>query len=184
MPRPLTISPTELVHSHVQEEPDEAEKQRAISQLRANIAACSRESLFSSEKVTLALDDITTAIQDNWNTHGGARLRNFIWSIWNDLHCINLNDLRGGLDPHLSEAVAIVFSAHLTGGLSEDMISEALSNSGEFDRWEQERARTPEHETVVYPSIPYTLDTLQKLLPSLVAREQRNVPGPSQRTNI
>ena len=40
-----------------------------------------------------ALDVITEYLQSGWGTGGGRRLRQFVWSLWNGHHLLNLFDL-------------------------------------------------------------------------------------------
>jgi len=50
------------------------------------------------EKLVAALSTITDFLRANSTTGGGRRLRQFVWSIWNDSHLISLFDLCHGLD--------------------------------------------------------------------------------------
>ena len=70
---------------------------------------------------------------------------------------INLFDLCAGLDHLLGDAVATIFRAQMVGALTEDHKRQVLKQSGEFARWEEARAATPEEEDVLYP--PFTLQT-------------------------
>jgi hypothetical protein len=74
----------------------------------------------------------------------GRRLRQFVWSLWNESHLINLFDLCHGLDGPLTEAV-IVFHAALVGVLSEEHLRRLLIESGEMARWDSAQGQTPEH---------------------------------------
>ena len=92
-----------------------------------------RESI-AGEELQGALDVITDYLQSGWSTGGGRRLRQFVWSLWNGHHLINLCDLSSGLDSRLSDAVIVTFRAAMLGSLKEDAMRTLLKNSGEFAR--------------------------------------------------
>jgi hypothetical protein len=111
-----------------------------------------RRKAVSAEELTSALSTITDFLQHSSTTGGGRRLRQFVWSLWNESHLINLFDLCHGLDGPLTEAV-IVFHAALVGVLSEEHLRKLLIESGEMTRWDSAQGQTPEHLDVFYP--PY-----------------------------
>ena len=112
-----------------------------------------RRKAVSAEELTSALSNITDFLQHSSTTGGGRRLRQFVWSLWNDSHLINLFDLCHGLDGPLTEAAVIVFHAALVGVLSEEHLRRLLIESGEMARWDSAQRQTPEHLDVFYP--PY-----------------------------
>lgn len=89
----------------------------------------------STQQLTSALSTITDFLRTSSTTGGGRRLRQFVWSLWNDSHLINLFDLCHGLDGPLTDAVIIVFQAAIVGVLSEDHLRNLLVESGEMARW-------------------------------------------------
>ncbi len=116
-----------------------------------------------AENLREALETITDYLATGWSTGGGRRLRQFIWSLWNGHHLINLYDLSSGLDGRLTDAVIVVFRAAMVDALNEDQKRRVLKDSGEFARWEEARAETPEEEEVIYPPLPMSTDTLRRL---------------------
>ena len=122
-----------------------------------------RRELLAREELQGALDVITVYLQSGWSTGGGRRLRQFVWSLWNGHHLINLCDLSSGLDSRLSDAVIVAFQAAMLGALKEDAMRTLLKNSGEFARWEAASARTPEREDVLYPPLAISTDSLRRL---------------------
>jgi hypothetical protein len=132
----------------------EADKESALNELAAEMRANeARRKAVSAEELTSALSTITDFLQHSSTTGGGRRLRQFVWSLWNNSHLINLFDLCHGLDGPLTDAVSIVFHAAIVGVLSEDHLRNLLVQSGEMSRWENARRHTPEHLNVFYP--PY-----------------------------
>jgi hypothetical protein len=131
-----------------------------------------RESV-SPEKLDEALETITDYLKTGWSTGGGRRLRQFVWSLWNCFHLINLFDLSSGLDGRLTDAVIVVFNAAMVDALSEEQKRRVLNESGEFSRWEQARAETPDDEEVLYPPIPVSSDGLRRLAHSAEQSDRR-----------
>lgn len=150
--------------------------EEAIDALAAHLVAAERRrASVSAEELQAALDTITAALTHHWSTGGGTRLRRFIWSLWNEWHLVNLFDLCAGLDHELGDAVATIFHAQLVGALTEDHKRRVLASSGEFARWEQARAETPEDEDVMYPPFPMATEDLCRLARSaqqLARREE------------
>ena len=106
--------------------------------------------------------------------HGGARrLRQFVWSLWNGFHLLNLFVLASGLDGRLTDAVIVVFNAAMVGALGEEQKRRVLKKSGEFVRWEQARAETPEDEDVIYPPFPMSAEGLHRLAHSAEQQDSR-----------
>lgn len=121
-----------------------------------------RESV-SPEELDGALETITNYLETGWSTGGGRRLRQFVWSLWNGHHLINLFDLSSGLDNRLTDASIIVFRAAMLDALGEQQKRGVLEKSGEFARWEAARAATPEDEQVMYPPLQLDAEDLRKL---------------------
>ncbi|MEO6738845.1 MAG: hypothetical protein ABIP20_01240 [Chthoniobacteraceae bacterium] len=154
--------------------PTEQEEQIAFSEFAHEMQRVKerRESV-SPEKLNEALETIADCLKTGWSTGGGRRLRQFVWSLWNGFHLINLFDLASGLDGRLTDAVIVVFNAAMVGGLREDQKRRVLEKSGEFVRWEQARAETPEDEDVLYPPFPMSTDGLRRLAHSAEQQDCR-----------
>lgn len=90
------------------------ELERSMSETKRRQDAISREELQS------ALDAITDYLETGWSTGGGRQLRQFMWSLWNGSHLINLYDLSYGLDGPLTDAAITVFRAAKAEVLTED----------------------------------------------------------------
>ena len=131
-----------------------------------------RRELLARDELQGALDVITVYLQSGWSTGGGRRLRQFVWSLWNGHHLINLCDLSSGLDSRLSDAFIVTFRAAMLGALKQDAMRTLLKNAGEFARWEAASARTPEEEDVLYPPLAISTDSLRRLARSA---EQNNL---------
>jgi hypothetical protein len=107
----------------------EADKESALNELAAEMRATeARRKAVSAEELTSALSTITDFLQHSSTTGGGRRLRQFVWSLWNDSHLINLFDLCHGLDGPLTEAVVIVFHAALVGVFPRSIFASFSSN--------------------------------------------------------
>ena len=111
--------------------------------------------------------------RSGWSTGGGRRLRQFVWSLWNGFHLINLYDLSSGLDGRLTDAVIVVFNAAMVDALNEDQKRRVLKESGEFARWEQASAETHDDEDVLYPPFPMGTDGLRRLAHSAIRQDKR-----------
>ena len=154
--------------------PTEAEQQAALGEFSREMRrAKERRESVPPEKLDEALEAITNYLKTGWSTGGGRRLRQFIWSLWNGFHLINLFDLCSGLDGRLTDAVIIVFKAAMVDVLSEEQKRRVLKESGEFLRWEQASAETPEDEEVLYPPFPMSTDGLRRLAHSAEQNDRR-----------
>lgn len=122
-----------------------------------------RRDAVSLEKLNEALKTVSDYLKTGWGTGGGRRLRQFVWSLWNGYHLLNLYDVSSGLDGRLSEAVIVIFHAAMVGALSEDQKRRVLKESGEFARWEEARAETPEEDVVIYPPFPMSTEELRRV---------------------
>ena len=132
-----------------------------------------RRDAISPEKLDEALQTIASYLKTGWSTGGGRRLRQFIWSLWNRYHSLNLCDLSSGLDGRRTEAVIVIFQAAMMGALSEDQKRRVLEESGEFARWEQARVETPDEENVLYPPLSIATDDLRRLAHSATQLAKR-----------
>lgn len=154
--------------------PTDEEEQAVLDEFTREMRrAQERKESVSPEKLQEALKTITDYLATGWSTGGGRRLRQFIWSLWNGHHLINLYDLSSGLDGKLTDAVIVLFHAAMVDLLTEDQKRRVLKESGEFARWEQARAETPEDEEVLYPPVPMSTDTLHRLANSATQQDRR-----------
>ena len=92
----------------------------------------------------ISLGRIATAIRENPDSPEGKQLRQFVWSIFNQHHVVNLWQMKQELGPQQSQWVADVLTAWLEGSLSENAIRSALKDSGEMDRWDNIYLQAPE----------------------------------------
>lgn len=142
----------------------DGDQQGAVDELARHMRAVQgRRDSVTDEALQAALTTITDALTHHWSTGGGTRLRRFIWSLWNDWHLVNLYYLCSGLDYTLGDAVLVVFRAQMVGALTEDQKRAVLQKSGEFARWEEARAETPEDEDVLYPPLALDAEDLSRL---------------------
>lgn len=146
------------------DEPKDDDQQAAMDELARHMRAVKeRRDSIADDELQAALERITDALTHHWSTGGGTRLRRFIWSLWNDWHLVNLCHLCSGLDYTLGDAVLVLFRAQMVGALTEDHKRAVLKKSGEFARWEEARAETPEGEDVLYPPPPLATEDLSRL---------------------
>ena len=61
----------------------------------------------------------------------------------------------------------------MVGALSENQKRRVLEDSGEFARWEQARAETPEEDVVLYPPFPMSTDELRRVAHSAEQFDKR-----------
>jgi hypothetical protein len=154
--------------------PTEEEQQAAVNEFAREMRRVKeRKDLVSPQKLQEALDTISDYLKTSWSTGGGRRLRQFVWSFWNGCHLINLYDLSSDLDGRLSDAVIIVFYAAMVDALSEDQKRLVLKESGEFARWEQASAETPDDEEVLYPPFPMSTEELRRVAHSAEQNDRR-----------
>ena len=154
--------------------PSEEEQQTALDEFAREMQRLEeRKESVSVEKLDNALATITDYLKTGWNTGGGRRLRQFIWSLWNGFHLVNLYDLSSGLDGRLTDAVIVIFHAAMVDALTEDQKRRVLKESGEFARWEQVRANTPEDDEVLYPPFPMSTEGLRRVAHSAEQSDRR-----------
>ena len=111
-----------------------------------------------------ALPVITEALTYHWSTGGGRRMRQIVWSIWNGSTLISLWDVLCGLDYKLGRAAAKLIEAKLMGALeSDEILRRMLEDSGEFTRYDEAAAETPEGEEVIYPPLAVSAERLREL---------------------
>ena len=156
---PICAQTVMQIHEHA-----DGDQQGAVDELSRHMRAVQeRRDSVTDEALQAALTTITDALTHHWSTGGGTRLRRFIWSLWNDWHLVNLYYLCSGLDYTLGDAVLVVFRAQMVGALTEDHKRAVLQKSGEFARWEEARAETPEDEDVLYPPLAFEAEDLSRL---------------------
>ena len=165
----MMITMPKIIHFPPQEEQQATLNEFAQEMLRVK----KRRESVSMKQLNEALATISNYLNTGWSTGGGRRLRQFVWSLWNGFHLINLFDFTSGLDSRLGDAVIIVFNAAMVGVLSEDQKRRVLKESGEFARWEQASAETPEDEEVLCPPLPLSTDTLRRLAHSSELNDRR-----------
>ena len=111
--------------------PSEEEQQATLDEFAREMRRVKeRKESVSPEKLQEALATISDYLKTGWSTGGGRRLRQFVWSLWNGFHLINLYDLSSGLDGRLTDAVIIVFHAAMVDALSEDQKRRVLEGIG------------------------------------------------------
>ena len=92
--------------------PTEEEQQATLNEFAREMQRVKeRKESVPLEKLDEALETISDYLKTGWSTGGGRRLRQFVWSLWNGFHLINLYDLSSGLDGRLTDAVIVVFNA-------------------------------------------------------------------------
>jgi hypothetical protein len=97
----------------------------------------------------VALGKIASTIHANPDSPAGQQLRRFVWSIFNQHHAVNLWRMHDELSSQQKGWVAVVTTAWMDGQVPEDAIRSALVDSGEMDRWDTVRLRTPEQRRLV-----------------------------------
>ena len=154
--------------------PTEEEQQAALNEFAREMQRVKeRKESVPRDKLGEALETITDYLKTGWSTGGGRRLRQFVWSLWNGFHLINLYDLSSGLDGRLTDAVIVVFNAAMVDALSEDQKRRVLKESGELARWEQASTEIPEDEDVLYPPFPMSTEGLRRLAKSAERQDRR-----------
>jgi hypothetical protein len=153
--------------------PTETDNKAAIEEFGAEMRVVdARQQSISAEEINAALATVTEYLRTGWTTGGGRRLRQFVWSLWNGWHLVNLFDLSHGLDGPLTDAVVTIFRAAMVGALKEDHLRCLLSESGEMRRWEEARRETPEDFEVLYPPPSLDADALRSMAESATRLEQ------------
>jgi hypothetical protein len=97
----------------------------------------SLELVASRHEMTLAR--LARVLRDNPDTGGGVQLRQFLWSLYNMHHVVNLWTLVRRLDGETAGWAAEVMDAALRGELKESEVKKALVLSGELERWPREQ---------------------------------------------
>lgn len=85
----------------------------------------------------VALTKLALCIREFPETSGGVQLRQFLWSLYNQHHLINLWTFVSRLDTERSHLACEVLTAALVGKLQENDIKRALLVAGEMDRWDR-----------------------------------------------
>jgi replicative DNA helicase len=90
--------------------------------------------------VDRALAGIAMTIKEGPNTGVGMQLRQFLWSLYNMHHVVNLWRLTANLDSQRSAWVAEVFAGALGGLVKDTDLKRTLQVAGEMERWEREHS--------------------------------------------
>ena len=152
----------------------EEETEAALNELGAHFRRIREHKQAAKAGLDEALMTITEAIRQHWTTGGGTRLRQIVWSLWNGNTLVNLYGVLGGLDYDLSRAVAKLLEAYMMGALeTDDYLRRVLEDSGEFTRYDDAAAATPEGEDVIYPALPCSPESLRDLADAAESREVR-----------
>jgi hypothetical protein len=150
------------------------EQAAALAHLKSamrNVHALRRS--VSQDDVENAISALAAVLRTSSDTGGGRRLQQFVWSLWNRDHLVNLYDLASYPVASLTESVIVLFRAAMVGVLTETQKRRLLADSGELIRWERAREQTPEDEEVLYPPLPVSGEFLMKLAVSAQRSEKR-----------
>lgn len=135
-----------------------------------------REHKSAGRDAGAALDAATPALIDacrQYDTGGGRRIRDIVWSLYGCHHTVNLGDALSNLDPNLSKAALAAVQARLfLGPDSEDKFRDILVQSGEMSRWAAAEKLTPEGQTVAYPPPPMSPGQMRRLAESVELTEK------------
>ena len=115
------------------------------------------------EQAAAALHLVTTTIIEAPDSHPGVHLRRFLWSIYNGHHAMSLWRLRDNLDARHQGAVTLLFAAWMQGDLPDDTLRQALTDSGEMDRWDEFRLNPAQKE--LFTTATNTVTQLLATLP-------------------
>ena len=78
------------------------------------------------------------------------------------------------MDYRLGRAAGKLIEAKLAGALdSDEILRRVLEDSGEFARYDEAAAGTPEGEEVIYPPLSVSTEKLRELADAAVAKEIR-----------
>src|SRR5260221_9141380 len=101
--------------------PSEEEQQAALNEFAREMRRVKeRKESVPPETLNEALETISGYLKTGWSTGGGRRLPQFVWSLWNGFHLINLYDLNSGLHGRVTNAVIVVFNAAVVDAVSGD----------------------------------------------------------------
>ena len=149
-------------------------KQAAIDSFAAQLRQIEEHKEAARADLDEALATITEGIRRSWNTGGGTRLRQVVWSLWNGDTLVGLYHVLGGLDYELGRAVAKLLEAWLVGAVDDDRyLRRVLTESGEFARYEEAQRDTPEGEEVIYPPLPVSVERLRDLAEAATSKQTR-----------
>jgi hypothetical protein len=115
------------------------------------------------EQAAAALHLVTTTITEDPDSHSSVHLRRFLWSIYNGHHAMSLWRLRDNLDARHQGAATILFAAWMQGDLPDDTLRQALTDSGEMDRWDEFRLNPAQKE--LFTTATNTVTQLLATLP-------------------
>ena len=154
--------------------PNEEKKQAVMEEFATEMRLIRAAKEAAKTGLHEALPVITETLTHHWSTGGGRRMRQIVWSIWNDSTLISLWDVLSGLDYKLGRAAAKLIEAKLAGALeSDEILRRVLEDSGEFARYDEAVADTPEGEEVIYPPLPVSAERLRELADAAFAKELR-----------
>ena len=115
------------------------------------------------EQAAAALHLVTTTIAEDPDSHSSVHLRRFLWSIYNGHHAMSLWRLRDNLDARHQGAVTLLLAAWMQGDLPDDTLRQALTDSGEMDRWDEFRLNPAQKE--LFTTAANTVTQLLATLP-------------------
>lgn len=117
------------------------------------------------EQAAAAVHLVTTTITEDPDSRTGVHLRRFLWSLYNGHHALSLWRLRDNLDARHQGAVTLLFAAWMQGDLPDDTLRQALTDSGEMDRWDELRL-TPAQKELLGTATNTVTQLLATLPPS------------------
>jgi hypothetical protein len=154
-------------------EPTAEEETEALKQFFAASEAAKRRREGAAAQLAPALEKVTEALIDHWSTGSGCRLRQIVWSIYNERTLVILGEVLTNFDGELGEAVSTLIHAKLCGVDMDDLLREVLKRSGEFARYHEAERETPKDEMVIYPPLPLSAESLRRLARSAASHEVR-----------
>jgi hypothetical protein len=84
--------------------------------------------------VKIALNRIVEVIRETPEIPSSRELRQFMWSLFNGHHAINLWGLKNSLDHQKAGWATEVLAAWMDGYLPEELLRRALTDSGGMER--------------------------------------------------
>ncbi len=94
----------------------------------------------------IALDRIVELILGAPDAAPSRELRRFLGSLFNGYHVINLWTLRHALDRQQSGWATEVFNAWINVHVSDELLRQALTDSGEMEGWDSARPATADQQ--------------------------------------
>lgn len=137
--------------------------------------ASQREGKQAASDAAKALDDAAPTLIDacrQYDTGGGRRIRDIVWSLYGCSHNVNLGDACSGLDGKLAKAAGAAIQARLFFGPDcEDRLRDILEKSGEMARWNDAEKETPPGQVVAYPPPALSPEQMRRLADSVEATD-------------